>query len=262
MWRRFSAEVEDFAKTYAADLRCHGRFTIDGDRRGGGSIAFPVTLVNSKRRAFVKPAVAAGDNARTAAHEKIAADLGYALGLPVAPVILSNETHGHGLPTTVALSFVTFPQPRPWATTAPILTNVHKTLLRSALSGMWVFHTWIEDHDHNWNEGNALFEVSSDGNAGVVFYDYGHSLTHQWIPPAAAPTRNWGARNGPFQMVQPGDMLTAIERIEQFPVKQLESIIGRIPPDCMPVDLGRNLIVALDQRRAELRKLLNLEGAP
>ncbi len=262
MWRRFSSEVEGFAKTYATDLLSNERFTIDGNRRGSGSIAFPVTLVDSKRQAFVKPAVAAGDNARTAAHEKIAADLGHALSLPIAPAVLSRETKGHGLPPAVALSFVTFPQPRPWATMAPILTNVHKTSLCSALSAMWVFHTWIDDHDHNWNEGNALFEVSTDGNAGVVFYDYGHSLTHQWTPPAAAPPRNWGARTGPLQLVTSGEMLKAVERIEQFPVKQLESIIGRIPADCMPQDLGKNLITALDQRRAELRKLLNLVGAP
>ena len=102
MWRRFSSHIEDTARKLAGDLFSTEKFMIVGNRQGGGSIAFPVTLSSSGLRAFVKPAVAAGNNARTAANEKIAADLGYALGLPIAPPILSRETKGHGLPPTVA----------------------------------------------------------------------------------------------------------------------------------------------------------------
>jgi hypothetical protein len=125
---------------------------------------------------------------------------------------------------------------------------------------MWGFHAWIDDHDHNWHEGNALFECHADGTAGTVFYDYGHSLMHQWKPPAPAPVRNWTAKSGPFAMLEAADMSQIIERIEQFPVKDLESIITRIPAECLAPDLGKSLIAGLTDGRAQVGDLL--KGAP
>ena len=92
-------------------------------------------------------------HALTAAHEKIAADLGHALGLPVAPVLLSKQTKGHGLPNIVALSFATLKQPTQWG--AVVADGGQRADLRPALAGMWGFHCWIDDHDHNWSDGNT-----------------------------------------------------------------------------------------------------------
>jgi hypothetical protein len=105
MWRFFATDVEAHARVCREGLFCEEQFEIIGTRAGGGSIAFPVKLKTSGRLTWVKPAVAAGDNALTSAHEKIAADIGHALGLPVAPTLLSKQTKGHGLPEIVALSF-------------------------------------------------------------------------------------------------------------------------------------------------------------
>src|SRR5579863_2438401 len=105
MWRHFSTDLEELARRCIAESFCREEFEIVGTRAGGGSIAFPVRLKVSGRLAWVKPAVAAGDNARTAAHEKIVADLAQEFGFPVAPVMLSRMTQGHGLPSIVALSF-------------------------------------------------------------------------------------------------------------------------------------------------------------
>jgi hypothetical protein len=256
-FRNFPADIEDLAKQCAADPLCTEEFEIIGTRAGGGSIAFPVRLKASGRLAWVKPAVAAGDNARTAAHEKIVADLAYALGFAIAPVALSRMTKGHGLPPIVALSFAALKQPKSWSGVLATLTDTHKAALRPQLSAILALHCWIDDHDHDWNEGNALFECDSNGAARTVFFDYGHSLTHQWTPPAAAPVRDWKRRNGPYSYTEKSEIIHAIEPIGKLAVKDLEAIIKRIPPDCLAPDLGTHLITALDQRRAQLGTLLN-----
>lgn len=260
--RKFSADVDDLAKQCVSEPLCKEEFEIIGTRAGGGSIAFPVRLKGSGKLAWVKPAVAAGDNARTAAHEKIVADLALALDCPVAPVALSRQTKGHGLPTIVALSFATLKQPKPWNAIIGIMTDAHKAALCPQLSSMLALHCWIDDHDHNWNDGNALFECDADGNARTVFFDYGHSLTHQWKPPAAAPVRDWKSRNGPWSLTEKSRIIHAVERIEKLAVNDLEAIIKGVPDDCLPPDLRKGLFTALVQRRTQLKTLLDLTGAP
>jgi hypothetical protein len=254
--------MEDVAAICAADIFCKDEFEIVGNRAGGGSIAFPVRLKDSGLLAWVKPAVAAGGNERTAAHEKIVADLGHKLRFPVAPVMLSDKTKGHGLPDVVALSFGVLAQPRSWNGVEAILSDDHKQSLAHQLSAIWALHCWIDDHDHNWNDGNALFEIRPDGTSSAVFYDYGHSLTHEWMPPAPAPVRDWARRQGAYSLTDPAEIACAIERIEKLAINDWEVIIKRIPRDCLPPDLGSHLATALDQRRKQLRTLLNLAGAP
>ncbi len=261
-FRNFPANVDELAARCSANLICTEEFEIIGNHAGGGSIAFPVRLKGSGLLAWVKPAVAAGDNARTAAHEKIVADFAHALGFPVAPVMLSRMTKGHGLPLIVALSFATLKQPTPWNGVAGILSDKHKAALRPQLSAMLALHCWIDDHDHDWNEGNALFECDADGTARTVFYDYGHSLTHQWNPPAAAPVRDWRRRQGPWSHAGQTEINDAIDLIAKLAVNDWRLIIERIPPDCLAPALGGHLITALIERRAHLANFLNIAGAP
>lgn len=264
MLKNFPAQSEALAKRCASDLFCTEEFDVAGGRAGGGSGAFPVKVNGFVPPAWVKPASDAGDNARTAAHEKIVADIACALGFPVAPVMLSTMTKGKPvpLPGTVALSFGVLTQPKPWNGVAAIMNDDHKAALCPQMSAMFALHCWIDDHDHSWNEGNALFEIHADGTAATVFYDYGHSLTHQWAPPAAAPNRPWQQRQGPWNLAKVPDIIQAVELIEKLAINDLEAIIKRIPHDCLAPDLGSNLITALDERRTQLRNLMNLIGAP
>ena len=200
MFRYFSKDTEALAHA-CEELFCNEEFEIIGNRVGGGSIAFPVRL-NSGALAWVKPAVAAGGNERTAAHEKIVADLAHKLGFAVAPAMLSRQIKGHGLPQVVALSFAALKQPSTWNGVSGRLTDEHKKALSTQLSAILALHCWVDDHDHDWNEGNALFECEANGAARAVFYDYGHSLTHAWNPPTPAPIRDWTRRQGPWDSRQ------------------------------------------------------------
>jgi hypothetical protein len=260
MWRDFSNDVENNAAICASELFCDEEFEIIGSRAGGGSVAYPVRLKTSGRLAWAKPA-SVGGNEKTAAHEKIVADVGYKLKFPIAPVLLSKQTKAHGLPEIVALSFATLKQGRPWNGVEATLADSHKTAIGRQLSAILSLHCWIDDHDHDWNEGNALFEGDAGGLGRTVFYDYGHALTHQWAPPAPAPVRDWTRRQGPYSHVQPPEIIHAIEQIEKLAVNDLEAIIKRIPSECLPPDLGSRLAAALDERRKQLRTLLQV-GAP
>ena len=211
--------------------------------------------------------ISTGPNVHTVAHEKIVADLGYVLGFAVAPAMLSRLTteklHAGQplrLPSVVALSFDILEQPRSWSGVCCNLTDAHKAALAPQIAAVFALHCWIDDHDHSWNEGNARFEINGDGSARAVFYDYAWSLSHEWTPPAASPTRDWTKRDGPYALAQDLHLAEAIEHIERLAVKELRDIIRRVPVECFPSDLGVAFVDALDLWRTRLRKLLT--GAP
>ena len=265
-FRNFPENSIDTLKR-CTELLCAEEFEITGDRRGGASGSYPVKVEG--RTGWVKPANTDAANAGTAAHEKIVADLAYALGFPVAPAMLTRGTKDKKfsgnpvpLPTVAVISFDVLSQPKAWAGISANLTDKHKAALAPQLSALLALNCWVDDHDHAWNEGNALFEINDDGTAQAVFFDYAWSLSHQWKPPADPPDRGWKGRNGPYTLTENAHIIAAVEQIEQLAVKELEYTISRIPPDCLPADVGKALIAALVERRKMLRSLLNLTGAP
>src|SRR5580698_10122434 len=106
MWRRYDSHVEALSAECAQALLTDEPFAAIGTPVGGGTSAIPVKMQRSGLPAYVKPARIGPANGPDAAHEKIAADLGYRLGLPVAPVILSKSVAGAPLPPLVVVSYV------------------------------------------------------------------------------------------------------------------------------------------------------------
>ena len=157
-------------------------------------------------------------------------DLAHALEFPVAPALLSTLTQGKpvGLPNTVVISFSTLKQGSPWPALAPAMTDAHRAALCPQLSAMLVLHCLVDDQDHDWNDGNALFEINPDGTAAAAFHDYANSWTHAWTPPAPAPVRDWKRRNGPWQLTEKSQIIRAVERIGELAVNDLMAIINRI----------------------------------
>ena len=262
MWRSFSPEIDGWADQCANGLLDENAFDLDGQAVGGGTSAVPIIMRQSNRRAHAKPARVGGDGTAVAC-EKIASDLAFRLGLPLAPVLLSRQTDGKAiqLPGIVALSFHTFAQPRSWNGDFNTIPPDHHARVRKALSAIYVFHAWIDDHDHNWSENNALIEVGAN-QTSLVFFDYSYSLIHEWKPPAAAPVRPWATPPQPYAPLEMDAVNAVLERINELRVDDLGAIIGRIPPDCLAPDLRDRLPQALDDRRRALRQLLNLAGAP
>lgn len=256
--RNFDQRIEDKAIECASSPFTAEPFDIiDPARQGGGTGAVKVAMSASRLIAWAKPEGAGNAHIRDVAHEKIAADLGLAFNLPVAPVAVSAKTTGKNLHPIVALSYEAFAMGKPLNHLPPDA----KLKLREALSAMFVFLAFIDDHDH-FGGSNAHFEIVN-GEPRVSFFDWGHSLTHQWVVPGPAPHRaEW---QNPPALFAPLDMAAAnriLQLIEGFPINELERIITAIPPESLPADVQRFLIQAMDQRRKDLRTVLNLTGAP
>jgi hypothetical protein len=165
--------------------------------------------------------------------------------------------HGQAdFPAIVAASYQASEQPRPW--TEGHLNEAQRRSLAAPLGAMRVFHAWIDDHDHDWNPGNALIDVIDERTVRTIFIDYSFSLTRQWTPPTPPPARNWNSRNGPFKNLDPVAALAAIDRINQLALSDIEAIIYRVPEAILAHATGVGLARGLYERRAGLKGLLGL----
>lgn len=261
MWRSFAPHVEEHAIDCRSTPESTEPFDIIGGVVGGGSSAVPIRL-RSGRLAWAKPARIAGDNADVA-RERLAFVLGHELGLPVAAVQISRQTETlrNQLPPIVALSFANLAAGVMWNQLRPAPTPDELLALRASFSAMWAFHAWIDDHDHRGEGWNFHVERVSAGTIQVSFFDYGHSLTKQWRPPVDAPTRDWSFR-GAYSNPDPLALDQVINHIQMFTLAELQRIVGSLPPDCMPPEVGTALARGLHERGKQLKTLLNLMGTP
>ena len=120
--------------------------------------------------AFIKPRPDAPDPL-TVAREKIAADLGYDLGLPVAPVVVKNPCDQWQRPSAVSL--VCLGAGRAWGTG----TDALRAQAAPALEALRVFWTWIGDDDHKGHHENLLYAVEN-GVVKLSAIDHARSLGH------------------------------------------------------------------------------------
>jgi hypothetical protein len=162
---------QDPIQTIAA--RATGNFSPTAD--GACPIEF-----GDNRSAFVKPRT---ENKILVAQEKIAADLGYLLGLPVAPIVILNPDPSNNWPHHTAMSLVVNKSARLWVAGG----DVHMPIAAEPLERLRVFWTWIGDCDHNNHGANLLFAVS-EGKIELCAIDHGHSLSRYCHPdPLAVP---------------------------------------------------------------------------
>lgn len=236
-------------------MLCTEGFDVIGSKAGGGTGAVPIKFKAANSTAWLKPWQAKGARLADVAHERIAFRLGHFLSLPVSPVAIAKNSADANLPPWVALSYAALEQPRPWGQNA--FDEATARRFAPVLGAMLAFHCWIDDHDHNWNEGNALFELSARGPA-AAYFDYSYSLSKRLTPAGEFPAQDWRALGGPNSMADWDTAAQVVEKIEGFPVKELRCIIEEVPDDCLQAEAKNRLIDALGQRRAEVRALLKL----
>jgi len=264
-WRSFSPEIEEIAAKCAINPITDEPFTCDGAPVGGaGTTARRVTMNESGAKAWAKPARDNPGDINCAAHEKIASDLGQLLGLPIPPVSLSRRTAGTGMAPVVAISYEALPQGRPWAQAENLLTPEIKATIRATMSAMWAFHAWVNDSDHNWNPGNIIVELHATEPTRLAFIDYSFALSKYWNPPAPPvapmPLFPWHERPGDYAPCDDAAMHEIITRIEKLSLRDFDTLIKRIPADCLATELAGRLVDGLEARRHDLRKILNFKG--
>lgn len=185
-----------------------------------------------------------------AAHEKIAADLAHALGLPVPPVILWTNPVGGA---QFAISLRAFSQPLTWGQ-ASHLTGKANFLSACAdtLAAGYVFHVWLGDTDHGGNPGNILIDAnSSEESPGLAFIDHAFSLSYAW-PAPAPPLSHIGGYYLAHDQLPKSAIAKTVEWVQDISPEGIERIVRRIPTSFLAVDRADFIVECLISRRGQL----------
>lgn len=195
---------------------------------------------------FVKPRADAGT--QVVANEKIASDLGFLLGLPVAPVVVRTPQDGTEWDRYTALSLACFPSARHWCEAGPGVTD--ETI--PALESLRVFWSWLGDTDHNQHPNNLLFEIDSGSRVSLLAIDHSY-LLGQGQDPLTMPACD-GYDSAAHAGAQP-IRLAAIEKIEQLDTRQVQLVVERLVGTVLTSDQANSTLTWLTDRRAHLRQL-------
>ena len=148
-FRRFPLQTEEIARFWRDAAFSAQKWNVVGEVGAGESEALVVEN-EAGLRAVAKPALGADGKAFRGAHEKIASDLAFELGIPVPPVILWRDGPGAGGERLHSLSlWGGFRQFEYWNVAAGyglIDERVCKGV-SGAVTAIGLFHEWISAHD-------------------------------------------------------------------------------------------------------------------
>ena len=199
-----------------------GKLEILGYTDGAASTPQRVRLIPSGCIAYIKR-VQTVTGVPEGAHEYIAAELAYLIGVPVPPVgFYSDDTGKH-----FSLSVRAFPEAIHWGDVP--LSEEEREYLRPVFSASAVLHAWIADNDHEGHPGNLMLDANSpEGQPRVAFIDHAMSLTATWNPndPAASLPDIYYIDSDKFLSES---ILTTLQRVSGVSERVRESTISRIP---------------------------------
>ncbi|WNG54452.1 hypothetical protein F0U59_06385 [Archangium gephyra] len=259
--RTFPPQVEQLARQWRGEVLTSSTWTQVGDviehfesepffvrsSEGAAGLAKPGT---------VEPPV---HQLPRAAHEKIASDLAFDLGLPVPPVLLwSRSGAGPKQQRYASISTLAFPRANPWAMAAGLSSRLLPRLAAVA-SAMAVFDSWVANTDRQ-NDGNLL--VSEDDSVSppvlrVAYLDFANSLAYRW----GKGERWWKLEEGvacypdgvPLDVQSMG---LAIGEIERFPPATLREIVNRIPGSFLSEQHRTAIREGLSYRQSRIRGIM------
>lgn len=247
--RKFPAAAASVADDWYRDPICTASVTPLGAFSQSADGACQVALPDGSL-AYVKPRPDA-EKKLVVAREKIAADLGHLLDLPVAPVAVRLPDQENGWPFHSAISLVCLPAGRLWQDGG----SDHLLAAAEGLETLRIFWTWIGDQDHGGHGANLLYEVR-DGACNLAAIDHSYSLCHgnpaNALSVGACPgygTATLAGLDRPRQAA-----IAAIQSISNAEIEALVRRLGMILTDSEQ-DL---LLRILHERRVNLAALLGL----
>jgi hypothetical protein len=254
--RRFDADVEACAKEWRAATAMALDWAIAGNPGGleGSAIGYLVRC--DRYTGFAKPSHDTG--IPVAAHEKIAADLAFDLGLPVPPVILWDRgDRKDRLLRFCAVSLVAFQPANKWRAINSVSVTRDRLLpqFTAAASAMIPFDTWIDNTDRI-NDGNLIAAEPIGKPTVYAYIDHGHTMSHSW---GEGPAPGVGSAVGPYptQVKPDGKIVSAIlAAIEALSEDQIRAIADRVPEEYITPKRRECISNGLCQRRAGLRTAL------
>ncbi len=157
------------------------------------------------------------------AHEYIAAELAFLIGVPVPPVGFCHDNAGHHF----SLSIRAFDEALHWGEIP--LSEAEHEYLRPVFSASAVLHAWIGDVDHAAHPQNLMIDAKShEGQPRVAFIDHAMSLTAAWKmgDEAASLPQEYYIEPDKFLRESISGTLQKIRGVSQ---RVLESTISRVP---------------------------------
>jgi HipA-like protein len=254
--RGFSAEVEGLAAEWRNAPVTAEAWTTDGNMFAAPGEAGGCFVVSGNRRGWAKPGAKKMDDCPRAAHEKIASDLAFELGLPVPPVVLWERKNG-GLQdeTFCCISAIPFDAAIKWGQIAAVPTTAARLLAAfpAHASAMSVFDCWVDNQDRH-NDGNVLASEAG-GVARVAYIDYSYALSHSWGQQVPDPIP--GPGRYPATAADEAAAKDCLAAIEGLTEEKIREIVNRVPDQFLPaakkVIISDGLIARRPKIRAALR---------
>lgn len=201
--------------------------------------ACPVEMAGG-HRAFIKPRPDAARNL-VVAREKIASDLAYLLGLPVAPVIVRRPSHPDWQFHS-AISLAVLPSARQWGSGG----HGHLHTVAERLEGLRVFWTWIGDNDHAGHPGNLLFAVGPQG-CDILAIDHSYSMCHGNQNTSLDVGVSPGYGSGGMAEAPVWARATA-DKILSLDWDRVQNVVQRLQPILTPEEQNKILRILKDRR--------------
>lgn len=195
-----------------------------------------------------------------AAHEKIAADLAFELGLPVPPAVLWDRgAMPNGTERYCAISLLCFEPVYQWAEVSSLgqeKVNAYLPELSRLASAIAPFDTWLQNSDRN-NPGNLICSSGKDNGSfelKAAYIDYAHTMLMHWKighpPTAIMPVGLYP----PQCEANLEAIYESVKKIEELPEAIIECVVKRIPLGFVASDEQRTLLLSrLLERRSQIR---------
>ena len=167
--REFWAETEALADVWSTTAMTTDTWNPTGKEWETNSKPILVANQNSLR-GVAKPGRRIGDKCLRAAHENIASDLAYVLGLPLPPVILWDRGANFPGERYCAISAWAFAKIVEWPQASPMLAKEQIEGAGRTAGAMRAFDTWIAASDRKASH----ILVNDDGvtdKLGLVYID-------------------------------------------------------------------------------------------
>jgi len=207
----------------------------EGERPGGEAAGFWVE--KDGIRGYLKPSKIDGNHANhpRAAHEKIAADLAFDLGLPVSPAVLVDGKKCSGLVSEAVVSLVMFPEVHKWSHIMSVQASKVRAieLIRDTAknwSGIVAFDAWLANTDRA-NDGNVLVGIDSESpNGQIVFCDFANCMIHSgWRSGQTSPLSRSPMLKEFMDLVDLSAVREMAQKIRDFPADTIDTIVNRMP---------------------------------
>lgn len=245
-FRPFSEAIEALAREWARSAETRLDWTVEKVIFGGESrpefVRCGELLGVAKPGKTFKPDDLEDGQIPRAAHEKIASDLAFLLGLPVPPVTLWRRPGGE----PASISLLPFDQVVNWKEAR--LGEADKGSNAAALSALIPFDLWIEARDRRKPE-NIIVDANDAGKVAAV--DYAFSMFRYW---AAGES----VKYQPFIESPDRAAIDLIaEKIVKLSESQIMTVVERIPAEFLTVQQLGVIRDGLIRRKKDIGQLVD-----